>query len=369
MKNLRFALLSLVLLILTQPLFAQSKFGGEVIEVRDGKTVVIETVGGKITVALQYIEVPEPDQPLNKVVADHLKKLVLGKVVEFRAQRVSTETIVGELTVGGNDVSKQMLRDGAAWHIGRDRTGQDVAGWTAYNSNETQARNEKLGVWSVPGMKTAWQHRADKEEAARQAELAKMPKEPVVVEINPVDKTKTVMRRQRPEDALQANADWKLWPEIEKNKRDSNGILKEFDLAKKFGSLETKGAFLDLSGPGGVKQRVETRSLYVFQGTENSTGPGGYVIGFLASSLSGKFQKSNELTMFADGKKISLGKAKIVTRKEGGGTHELLLYRVDEDFMQNIAYADKLEVKLGVYSGSIDGEARNSMRHLMLARK
>lgn len=368
MKNLRFALLSLVLLILTQPLFAQSKFGGEVVEVRDGKTVVIETIGGKIVVALQYIEVPERDQPLNAVVAEHLKKLVLGKVVEFRAQRVSTETIVGELTVAGNDISKQMLRDGAAWHIGRDRTGQDMAGWTAYNSNEAQAKNEKLGVWSVPGMKTAWQHRADKEEAARLAELAKMPKEPVV-EINPVDKTKTGMRRQRPEDVLRSNNDWKFWPEIDKSKRDPNGILKEFDLAKKVGSFETKGAFVVLFGPGGAVQRVETRSLYVYQGTENSTGPGGYVIGFLATSLDGKFQKSNELTMFADGKKISLGKAKIITKKESGGTHELMLYRVDEEFMQNIAYADKLEVKIGSFSGAIDGEARNSMRHLMLARK
>lgn len=369
MKNLRFALLSLVLLILTQPLFAQSKFGGEVIEVRDGKTVVIETVGGNITVALQYIEIPEPDQPLNKVVAEHLKKLVLGKVVEFRAQRISTETIVGELTVAGKDVSQQMLRDGAAWHIGRERTGQDMAGWAAYNSNETQAKNEKLGVWSVPGMKTAWQHRADKEEAARQAEIAKLPKEAVVVETSPVDKTRTVMRRQKPEDVLRSNSELTFWPEIEKNKRDDNGILKEFDLAKKFGSYETKGAFLTLSGPGGETQRVETRSLYVYQGTENATGPGGYVIGFLASTFSGKFQKSSELTFIADGKKISLGKGKILTRKEKGGTQELLLYRVDEEFMQNIAYADKLEVRLGAYSGSVDGEARNSMRHLMLARK
>ena len=73
--------------------------------------------------------------------------------------------------------------------------------------------------------------------------------------------------------------------------------------------------------------------------------------------------------LLADGKKFDVKAVKLITKKVGDITYELLLYKLETDAMQEIAYADKLEVKIGAYSGAIDGEARNSMRHLMLARK
>ena len=216
MKYLKLFPATLFILLLTQAAFPQSKFSGKVVDVLDGKTVVIQTVGGKMTAALQYIEVPEPEQPLYRTVAEHLRKLVINKRVEFRAQRVSTEVIVGQLVMDGTDVSQQMLRDGAAWHMGRDKTGQGVVEWTAYAENQSQARAEKLGVWSVPGLKPAWEFRAEKEEALRQKALAEKPP-PVVVEINPVDQTKTPMRRWKPEEVLKATAGYNPWPDINKD--------------------------------------------------------------------------------------------------------------------------------------------------------
>lgn len=368
MKYLKLLPVALLVLLLTQSALPQSKFGGKVVDVLDGKTVVIETVGGRVTASLQYIEVPEREQALHRVVADHMRKLVIGKTVEFRAQRLSTEVIAGQLVMGGVDVSQQMLRDGAAWHMPRDKTGQDPAEWAAYNGLQTQARAEKLGVWSVPGLKPAWEFRAEKEEALRQKALAERP-QPVVVEPNPVDQTKTSMRRWRPEEVLQATAKYDPWPEITLGKRDSStGILREYDPNQKLGSLETPGAFVNMTGPAGT-QRVETRSLYIYLGNEGNTSMGSYGIGFAASSKDGIFQKTTVLTVFADGKKMDLKPVKLITKKDGGVTHELLLYKLDGEQMQDIAYSDKLEFKLGVYSGSIDGEARNAMRHLMLARK
>lgn len=368
MKYLKLFPATLFVLLIAQAAFPQSKFSGRVVDVLDGKTVVVETIGGRMMASLQYIEVPERDQPLYGTVRDHLRKLVFDKVVEFRAQRLSTEVIDGQLVVNGVDVSQQMLRDGAAWHIPLDRTGQNAAEFAVYQDNQARARAEKLGVWSVPGMKPAWEFRAEKEEALRQKALAERPA-PEFVEPSPVDRTKTPMRRWKPEEVLKATANYNPWPEIEKGTRDpSSGIAHQYDPQAKVGSLETKGAFLNMSGPAGAQQRVETRSLYIYFGGENSS-VGAYGIGFATSSKDGIFQKSPGLVIIADGKKINVKAIKLITKKDGGLTHELILYKLDDDVMQEIAYADKLEVQVGGYSSAIDGEARNSMRHLMLARK
>ena len=68
-------------LILVVSLFAprsamsQIRYSGKVLDVIDGKTVLLELPSGKMRVILQYIDVPEPDQPLNKIVINHLADL------------------------------------------------------------------------------------------------------------------------------------------------------------------------------------------------------------------------------------------------------------------------------------------------------
>ena len=173
MKNLRPLLFILLVLLLSVSSFSQRKFGGRVIEVLDGKTVVIEMESGKLTAVLQYIEIPEREQPLYRTVRDHLEKLVLGKTVEFNPHGITAEKTFGQLYVGAMDIAQQMLRDGAAWHISSEASGQDPQDSIVYRQNQEQARGEKRGVWGVENMKPAWQFRAEKiENAKRQQQNA-----------------------------------------------------------------------------------------------------------------------------------------------------------------------------------------------------
>src|SRR5690606_17613651 len=111
------AIFIVIVLILTAiSAYPQRKFGGRVVEVIDGKTCVIELAAGRVTAVLQYIEVPEQEQPLYQEVKDHLQKLVLEKQVEFLPRIVMKDRTVGQLLVKGVDISQQMLRDGAAWY-------------------------------------------------------------------------------------------------------------------------------------------------------------------------------------------------------------------------------------------------------------
>ena len=60
--------------------FSQRKLSGKVVEVIDGKTAVVEIgTSGKLKVVLQYIEIPEPEQPLHGWLKSIWKNLLLGK--------------------------------------------------------------------------------------------------------------------------------------------------------------------------------------------------------------------------------------------------------------------------------------------------
>ena len=75
--------------------FAQREINGRVVEIIDGKTVVVEVgPNSKITAQLQFIEVPEADQPFYQTVKDHLEQLLLGQKIALKPQRlIKTQTI------------------------------------------------------------------------------------------------------------------------------------------------------------------------------------------------------------------------------------------------------------------------------------
>ena len=154
------------------PALAQQRFRGTVTAVVDGKTVIIEPKRGvKITFELRNIEVPEPEQQLHQVVKDHLANLALNKYVEFVTDGFLEELTYGRVFVNGVDLSEQLLRDGAAWFKHASDDAPETSVTRNYRANEQQARLEKRGVWSIEGMKPAWEFRAQKAEEAKLAEI------------------------------------------------------------------------------------------------------------------------------------------------------------------------------------------------------
>lgn len=137
--------------------FAQT-YKGKIVEVLDGRTAVFMfTDGSRSNILLQHLEVPEPKQPLHQIVIDHLKKLILDKDAEFLYQKDYARGMIGSLFVGGVEINKQMLRDGAGW-FDLPESGN---GFSEYTAMEKLAKSEKLGVWSVAGLKPAWEFRED----------------------------------------------------------------------------------------------------------------------------------------------------------------------------------------------------------------
>lgn len=156
---------------------AQRFIAGSVTEIVDGKTVVIQvTSGNSMTVQLQAIEVPEPEQQLHTTVKEHLQKLLLRKNVKILFVQMAQGKMIGKLYLNDVDVSIQMLRDGAAWYNMPESNLHNQTDRENYQAMESAAKNEKLGVWGIQGLKPSWEFRLEKEEARKRQTEAEMKK-------------------------------------------------------------------------------------------------------------------------------------------------------------------------------------------------
>jgi endonuclease YncB( thermonuclease family) len=373
------AFIVVVLLLLAVSAYPQRKFGGKVVEIVDGKTAVIQVpTGGRVTVVLQFIEIPEAQQPLRQTVKEHLEKLVLGKTVEFLPRRLSTTESVGQVFLGGVDVSLQMLRDGAAWYSLPEKNGQDAREREAYQTMETQAKTEKRGVWSIENNKPAWEFRAEmraraleQERSKRAQEQAKRDAERTQADRDALTnalRSKDFAARATVKTKVNATRQLDMWSSVSNSANANeiatgNGLLTGSVPNAGVGYVMTAGDFYDFAGAGATA-KVESRSLYIYSSGQTING-NGYVIGFLAQAEKFSFADANNLTITADKQKLNLGKAYRMTKETPYGTQEMLLYKTDAKTLTKIANAKNIEVRLGNYSGKLDDNYQLRIKNLL----
>jgi endonuclease YncB( thermonuclease family) len=365
--------IAIALFLLAVSAYPQRKFGGRVVEIVDGKTAVLQVpTGGRVTVMLQFIEIPEPEQPLYQTVKEHLQALILDKTVEFMPRRILTKGSVGQLVLGGVDISQQMLRDGAAWYALPEKSAQDVVESELYQTMETQAKTEKRGVWSIENIKPAWEYRAELKTRAQEEQNARLELEKAKSDME------ALQNALRSKDfAAQATVKPKvkaatptldMWSTVSNSSKatetsSGNGLLTGTVPNAGIGYVMTSGNFYDFAG-GNAKARVESRSLYIYSSGEVVRG-NGFVIGFLAESEKYNFVESNNLTIIADKQTLNLGKAYRMFKETPYAVQEMLLYKTDAKTLSKIANAKSLSVKLGKYSGRLDEEYQTRIKNLL----
>lgn len=363
----KFGISGCLLLIFTFSCFSQHRLGGKVIEIIDGKTAVVKLSNGlNLTVILQYIEVPEYDQPLSQIVKDHLEKLILNKSVQINPRGIKDDKTVGQLTANGIDIAQQMIRDGAAWHAVLEKNGQNLNESTNYQNQEALAKAEKRGIWSVENMVPAWEFRHARAEALKQAEreaLEKIKREAIAAREQ--TETSESTRSYRAKQRELVNSDQVIWanPNIDfSDIPDAKGLIK--GILPAFGKeiTMTSSAFYELSNGKDIRI-VESRTMFL--GTV--TGAKEMVsIGFRSRSETNSFQTSNNLTIVADGQKFDLGKAVRQEHKEGKYFEEMLIYYFDTNILTSIATADRVKFSLGGYSAEISPKSHEAHKNLFL---
>lgn len=299
--------------------FAQISTPGEVVDVIDGRTVVLATAAGKVTVELQYIDVPENGQPLYLLVREHLRRTVLGKVVMFRARTVSFGRTVGRLTINDIDVSQQLLRDGAAWHIPQKTTGQEQKEFEAYAATETAAKQEKRGIWSVAGIQPPWEFRAAKLENERLKEKSSTPLPNGSYKLDPAT--------GKPKG---------YWGDKNPSLGDVGALFHGYNAASRTGYVTTSML--------GVEQSEEEKRnnwksgaeiTYWYKEDEQKGRTGIFIITVVSNHW--RFPKNNDLVLFEE-KPLVIGKARRTSEKHGDEVWEKLVYQVQHNNMEKLVH-------------------------------
>lgn len=353
MKNLLGnILIVVVVLLLVLSAHAQKTFTGKVVDIVDGRTFVIETESGRMTGAIQYVEVPEPEQPLSRIVREHLEKLILGKTVTFIPNGFASNAIAGKAYLNDLDLGQQLVRDGAAWHVPPGRSGQDVADSQVYENYEVLAKGEKRGIWSIANLTPAWDFRARKDRSAQDITFAN---------------ANLTGPAKEGKNYSYAKSDTDMWVEVggeafaQKNKLGT--LFWGFDPEKKVRNVSTASLAQELAN-GAKRLEVEIRVIY-FQGEVKPRTPNtAFVFGLLATSKEHNFDKENSLKFVVDGKEIEVGTGQRFWRENPAGVQELIQYRIARTDLAAIANANRVTVHAGGFSGPVSSELRDTILKL-----
>ncbi|MGC2234721.1 MAG: thermonuclease family protein [Pyrinomonadaceae bacterium] len=360
-ENLKPIIFIIIVLIVTAiTAYPQRKFGGTVVEVVNGKTAVIQlSSGNKITAVLQFIEIPEAEQPLYQTVKEHLEALVLGKTVLFQPRRVLQSESVGQLVLNGADISRQMLRDGAAWYALPEKNAQDASESEVYQTTEAQARAEKRGVWGVENLKTAWEFRAEREERRKQEEKAKL--QATMPQTISENKPSTIVNAKK-----KTVVSVSMWSNIGDTETAAasdlgsnlfSGAVPKTNLS----FLGTRGNFFFVEDEK-TSIKIESRVFYIFSEDKKTDY---FVIGILAESPNYNFAESNSLTLIAEDGKAVWGKAIRLARQMPYTVQELLIYKIDATTLLRLSHTLDVKVRLGNFAGTMDAEFSGHLKELL----
>ena len=156
----------LVLLLVNTALGQDSVVRGRCVGCHDGDSLTLLTPQhSQIKVRLAFLDAPELGQPFGYRAKQAMSNLVFGKKIVVRLHTIDQYgRLVAVVFVDGLDVGLQMLRQGLAWRYARYRPEATADIQASYRQAETEAREQRRGLWSDPGPIEPWLYRR----AARQ---------------------------------------------------------------------------------------------------------------------------------------------------------------------------------------------------------
>jgi endonuclease YncB( thermonuclease family) len=357
----------LVVLALVSATVAQGTVAGKVVDVLDGRTLVMETSAGRVTIQLQYVEVSEDGQPFSAIAKGHLSKLSLGRSVEHKARRIVEGKSIGRtITFEGVDLSLQMIRDGAAWHEPKQTSDQHANEAADYSANQELAKNEKRGVWSMPNLKTPWEVRADNERTARAQEVARRITRPTPVGLGEFHHdTRRPSGQYTSTSAGAPRVQMDAWVNAFSGAaHEPRGLQTHSDPKRAFTSVYTSAVLMDFASTSG-KERLECRAIF----TEFTAARAKFFhIGFRAIGSAYRFSKGKtRLTIVADGQRISLGAPFGRRRDTMVGAEEIMYYRLSWAQLKKIGSAKKVEFQIDRLVSPLSDEGRDLFKQLATA--
>jgi endonuclease YncB( thermonuclease family) len=282
---------------------------GTVVEVVDGKTVVIQTATNRMKAELQFIETPAQGQPMFDAAKEHLRKLVFNKFVSFRPKRIHDDRTSGQLMLDGVDLSQQMLRDGAVWHVPARISAQEKSEFDIYASLEAAAKAEKRGLWVRADLKPSWLRRDE--------ELAK----------------------QNNSTRSQINRPKGKWGDVNPKLGDVGALYNGYNAASKTGYLSTGIAMVTMNPS--YDERFQNAKLYVditYWYKEGPTGrTGRFVLTLISENDAAMFRRDQQMLLIMDNARVAVGRGARAESRSGGKVFEKLTFNISRSNMEHMA--------------------------------
>ena len=142
---------STVLLICTFPLVSAEVLNGTVVGVIDGDTItVLDKSNNEHKVRLMGIDAPEKSQTFGNEAKKTLSNYIYKKEVSVEYKKYDKyKRIVGKVTLDGQDICLQMIREGMAWHYTDYEKEQSKTDRDLYSEAEASARSGMIGLWQA----------------------------------------------------------------------------------------------------------------------------------------------------------------------------------------------------------------------------
>ena len=135
-----------------------ASFYGKVIEINDGDLITVSNQNRPVKVRLLGVDAPEPGQAFAEIAKQHLKDLVIDKMVTVEYSSLGVHSsVVGKVIFDGVDICAQMVRDGAAWFDINNNSRLSDIERQVYAQSEAAARSERRGVWQNGDAIAPWE--------------------------------------------------------------------------------------------------------------------------------------------------------------------------------------------------------------------
>ncbi len=131
------------------------KISGKVVGVKDGDTFVVLNEHREIVVRLEHIDAPEKNQPYGAKAKMFASDFCFGKtvVVIGNGKRDRNGRWIGEIFYKNQNLGKELVRNGLAWHFKRYSKSKN------YADLEMEARKKKRGLWDEKEPIAPWEWR------------------------------------------------------------------------------------------------------------------------------------------------------------------------------------------------------------------
>lgn len=136
----------------------ETRISGTVTHVADGDTIDITTADRRtVTIRLDGIDAPEGGQAFSDQARRRLRVLAFSQPATVVVQTTDRYgRLVGRVTVGGLDLSEEMVKAGLAWHFVRYSSDRRLA------ALEQHARQQRAGLWADRSPLPPWQFRRER---------------------------------------------------------------------------------------------------------------------------------------------------------------------------------------------------------------